>query len=305
MKVYFKLLLLVLCISMFLCLATGCKKAKEGDNSKSAESSQDVSAETSETSDISDISVPDEEKENAVTFTRLESVVIHEEDGETKSYTVDWTGEGCSFIYYEKYEDDLPVDASLDQETGIFSFNLNYSEENSDNYYGRYFPLFIYDENGVIKEAYINKDPNQTSVITYDENGLPSGENIRYEYNAEKHQAKIPRGGSAGKDETTGETYSSTTYAIYTFNELGNIIKCDFLTVKKVNGEIIEETTTENTELYEYDDAGNLTRFERNGYIVELTYSDEMIHHNWERTIPLFYVDWAKASSYPFFWNMK
>ena len=88
-------------------------------------------------------------------------------------------------------------------------------------------------------------------------------------------------------------------------DENGNIIHVDELVITTFNGEKTSEEIEENTKKYAYDKNGNLIRYETKSKIMTFTYTDETIHHIWERNIAIYYTGWYNIYTYPLFWNIK
>lgn len=224
------------------------------------------------------------------TFLRLSSVT-RTYDGESVTYQVTWNGEACSF---ETGEGDYRTD--FDTETNIFSIHFTDLS----------LPVFMYDENQTIIKLYNEDDPSESLNILYDEYGFPQVEGMDWYsgYDPEKRQVKVSSGGGSRTDEDgTWESY--TNYEIRTFDKYGNISVCDGLKVtEKSDGTVTEETWKDYFK-YIYDEHGNLLRAEGDGVVIEYQYTEEPIHHAWERIVPIFYMDFFMVYDLPLFWNLR
>lgn len=232
-------------------------------------------------------------------FYRLESVNYQRKDQEVKVYSIVWEEDSCTFSH-----EDTKFKSHLDPETKVFSV-LNAENE------GEAILLHKYDESGKITHIYPHTSENTGLPVSYDEGGWPvcnwdteKYDFYDYEIDKENRTVKMATAGMSGVDEN-GTRKSETLYQIRTVGPNGTLIRVDELTVSFVNDEQVSEKAEENAHVYTYDEYGNLLSFEKDGLTVTFTYSDEPIHHNSERTIPLLYLNGAGPWDLPLFWNVK
>ena len=280
-KKYFAVLLL----AIFVVTLVGCDKKSES----SSETQKNIEA-------------------KPLTYQRLQSVTIEDkDDGDVENYSIAWNGEECVFTDPDGFE----IRAFLNLETNTFSFA--FIDYDSGDIPVDEFPIHQYDEYGKIIKVFNEDDITEECIISYDENGWPifthpeSTEvflDYEYEFDASKRQMTVATSGFYSRDDNDNVT-EKTGYDIRTLDENGNIIHVDELVITTFNGEKTSEEIEENTKKYTYDKNGNLIRYETKSKIMTFTYTDETIHHIWERNIAIYYTGWYNIYTYPLFWNIK
>lgn len=226
---------------------------------------------------------------SASSFTRLTSVTVVR-DGESQSYSVSWTENGCSFA-----NGDGLYSFVFDKE----SFTLTLKWENEE------LPIFEYDSNGRIILIYNEDNPSETFEVSYDDNGCPviDGETLK-EYNPADKTLTIGKGGGGERDEE-GNGYNYTNYHIRTYGDKGQILSVDKKTVTTYSDGRVEEKVSADAEKYTYDENGNMITYQNKYVQILFTYSNEKISHEWERILPVTYIDFFSMFDLPLFWNLK
>jgi len=264
-------------LAILCCLLAGCDTQKEANAA----------------------TIKEQAAEKETHFYRLESVTYQRQDRDAEVYPINWEEDFCTFSHM-----DSKFKSHLDPETKVFSV-LNAENETEQVL------LHKYDESGKITHIYPRTPENTGLPVTYDEGGWPicnwdteKYDFYNYEIDKENRTVKMATAGMEGVDES-GTRKSEKLYQIRTVGPNGTVISVDELTVSFVNGEQVSEKTEENAHVYTYDEYGNLLSFETDNLTVTFTYSDEPVHHNSERTIPLLYLNGAGPWDLPLFWNVK
>lgn len=241
-------------------------------------------------------------------FKRAKSVTISREnaDGEKESYTyeITWNGDVCTLTMTEYGSDPCLTEVSLEPDkNGLFVHRM--PEETNEGAVNDVV-LCTFDDSGRVSSyrtdlTFATKE--EMTAVEYDENGWPTGDYTKLwdlKLDHTKMQFTRPYAGTAS------EEYSIRYYNVITIDKLGCVVKADELSVKtySATGET-EETLEENVETYTYDDDGNLLKCEMSSCTVEFTYTDETVHHTWERTVPLLCYDFSLVYTMPLFWNLK
>ena len=234
-----------------------------------------------------------------ITFKRVKSVTIYNDNLTPYTYEITWDGDICSFTMTEFGWDPCRTDASFDAETGAFSVHRKPDEAQEDDVTD--VMLCSFDEQGRIISVARTGDMGSFDV-SYDENGWPQGDALAIlgvETDKESMRYSYSYAGVASSD------YHKSYRRVITMDPLGNAMKADSLVITKYNTGETEESLTENFETYTYDEDGNLLKYETNNGYVEFTYTDEVIHHSWERLIPFLCYDFTLIYTAPLFWNLK
>lgn len=247
---------------------------------------------------------------------RLQSVTVYDkEEGTTETYDVEWKDDGCYFRT-DDYGEDIDYYFYLDDETNIFHVAGTAYESSEPEQVD--FPVYQFDDEGkIIKLWNIHFDSAEIDV-TYDENGLPAFAGYdpsvdvildEYTFDFEKRDLEYKFGGGGSQDEY-GNQETTDAYEINALNEYGDPLDSRSRFVKKYNGELVsDETKVDDHIKYTYDENGNLIRFETYHSVKTFTYSDETVHHPWER-LPIYmyterYDEFGVIYIYPFLWYVK
>ena len=221
-------------------------------------------------------------------FNRLVAVTVVD-DGETESYSVSWTDNGCSFSNDE----------------GIFDFKFDKSKRtltlkgnNID------LPIFDYNDKEEIILVYNEDDPDETFEVVYDQNGCPSVDGRSWgEYDPATKKLTVQKGGGGESDEQ-GNTVKYVYSDVRTYGDKDMILSVDRVTTTTYSDGTVQEKVKNDIEKYTYDENGNMIKYERNNKQILFTYSDEKISHQWERVVPVSYIDFFAIFDLPLFWNL-
>ena len=243
----------------------------------------------------------DKEKSSSTqtSFRRLDSVTIQREGEEAVTYHVNWNNDSCTFVT-DDFEDG--VLATFDNQ--VFSIEFTNSGGGKT-----ILPIVKFDDDEKIVLIYNEDDPTETFDVTYDENGLPVWEMTEaqeyYQYDEATGTVRVKAGSGSTGDNQGNILKKYTNYEVRTLDEWGNIRSVDMLTITEYSDGTTEEKLKENEFTYEYDEDGNLLSLTVGRSSYTFTYTNEKIHHTWERMIPVAYLDFFYWFDYPLFWNVK
>ena len=282
-----KFLAIILSAGMLLTLSA-CGKEEKFISSKEEATETTAPAETTP-----------EQTQKPVAYKRVKSVTIYREGEGTDTYEVTWDGDVCTFTMTEHGWDPCLTQADFDIETGAFSVHRKPEQADSDDITD--VTLCHFDAQQILSSLTRPADLSQFAV-SYNENGWPQREILSLlavEIDESKMQYAYSRAGMVSTD------CSTTSYCVVTLNQKGNPIQVDYRDVTTYNDGRVEEKYEENTETYTYDADGNMLKYATDDGYVEFTYTDEVIHHNWERLIPLLSFDFTLIYTMPLFWNIQ
>ena len=289
-------LILVLLLLMSIC---GCAETID-DKIASDTTESDLTSEIPVESSSEDNEFNDENV-NKNNFKRLKSVTFFSKSSngttESRTHEINWNGNICTFPMAEYGFVEMGLDADTNE---LYIHRL--SEDTEESVVDREI-LCTFDDIGRVVSYDVTSFGSELPDVEYDENGWPEGDYLEL-FNMKVDPAKMkysyPWSGVAGEDS------ASTNYNIVTIDKFGNVVKSDNLSVTTYNdtGET-EEELYENVQRYTYDSSGNLIKFEWLGAVVEYTYTDETIHHQWERAVPILCYNYSFFYIMPIFWNLK
>ena len=231
------------------------------------------------------------------TFFRLQSVTVEETvDDQTTSHTynVTWTENGCQLDVMG-----TAVQASFNPETRVFSYTFT-----GDNYN---LPVLGYDAAGQINRIFVREGEGYKDIaVTYDAEGYPVCDDPNVSVNKQDKTFMLPTKGAGYTDEE-GNVFSTQYYEIFRIGDRGNPVSVREKVVDKENGKEIFQETVDSAIRFTYDQGGNLLSMEYGYRKITFTYSQEQIHHNWERSVALMFGDQDRLwyQYFPLFWNVK
>lgn len=252
-------------------------------------------------SDGSDDGGKKDKDPDSVNFKRLKRVTVTYE-GETVVCNVSWDENVCNFESYMDYFKD-----PIENYKGIFDpeskkFSILWLSNDIE------LPVFIYDDDQKITEIFNEDKPTESWKISYDKNGVPSldTESELFTYDADTKTVTRSKGQSLRNDN--GVITRTDSYREYIIGKDGRFEKVTYVAYTAV-GDAEPEKSKEipDYEKYSYDDDGNLIKYERHdgSCVIEFEYYDEAVSHNWERVIPIHYIDIFDIYVTPLTWYLK
>lgn len=226
--------------------------------------------------------------EQGTSFNRLVAVTVVD-DGESESYSVTWKTNGCTFTH----------------EDGVYSYSFDPASRTLSLLNDELeLPLFDYDDKGVIVLVYNEDKPTETFEIQYDKNGVPTlDEYTLGEYDPATRKLTVQKGGGGEMDEQ-GNKFEYDYYDERTYGDKDMILSVDRITITTYSDGTVEEKVKKDVEKYTYDENGNMTKYEKKDKVIHFVYSEEKISHEWERVVPVGYIDFFCLFDLPLLWNL-
>lgn len=242
------------------------------------------------------------QQEEVYTFTRVESVTIHQEGKEPQTYAITWNDGVCSFTVTENGWDPCLTEADFDLEIGAFWVHRKPETVEGDDVTD--IALCNFDEQQRLIRLWGGPYATEFVDVSYDDQGWPQ-ENLQgLTVDKENRQYTVPRAGMM-REDSEGNITKTQGYHVVTLDARGNAIRVDSLEVTTHPDGTVEEERQENIETHTYDANGNLIQYTYEGGSVEFTYSDVPIEHMWERLIPYLCFDFSWVYFAPLFWNVQ
>lgn len=233
---------------------------------------------------------------------RLKKVTVTA-GGKNIECNITWEDNTCYFESYMNYYKD-----PIENYRGVFApetrtFSIIWDREDGTTLE---IPVFDYDDDQRIISVYNEDAPSEVWAVTYDENGVPSyGGRAPFEYDPATKQVKRLYSGSVTQDGVSKKNYD-----VATLEDHGGLVSVDRLTYTEDQAGNVQLTDTKK-DFYKitYDENGDVIRYEEpyyeGGFVIEYEYYDEPIHHLWEVTIPIHYIDIFEIYVVPFLWYLK